>query len=170
MAKIYTQIFHMLYAAEGNVFHLEKYFGYAAEYSVAMSSTPVVAGMDKDPKEDQIWTLEMIALLIEERTKSNPSTFNTIAMVLNRMYRRDSPHRQFTTEDCKNKWHKIFPTTHDAVATVNYLNQLKEIWPDLQYHVEKIHEGITRVTKERETWRETMHIIGGVYLYSLFLP
>ena len=103
VAKIYTQVLHMLYAAEGNVLHLEKYFGYAAEYSVAMSNTPVCADMRQDSKEDQIWTLEMIAVLIEERTRSNPSTFNTIAMVLNRTYRRDPPHRPFTKEDCKNK-------------------------------------------------------------------
>ena len=93
----------MLYAAEGNALHLEKYFEYASEYSVAMSDARFCPSMAKDKKEDQIWTLEMIALLLQERTKSNPSTFRAIATILNRLFRQDSPHRQFTKDDCKNK-------------------------------------------------------------------
>ena len=140
--EIDTQVLYMLLAAAGNALHLEKYFGYAAEYSVAMRDKRFGAGIAKDQQEAQFWSLEAIAVLLEERTKSNPSTFKTISMVLNRLYRKDSPHRHFTKDDCKNKWHTMFPTSHDAVATVNYLQKLQEKWPELQFHVEKMYEGL----------------------------
>ena len=109
--------------AECNNTNVEKYFQYAAEYSASMSEEPhSVTTMKKDNKETQIWLPDMVRILVEDRTKAHPETYQTIVVTLNRMYRsNDCPYRKFTLQDCKNKWHNMFPSSHDAVATVNYL-------------------------------------------------
>ena len=131
------------HAAENNNKNVARYFQYAAEYSASMSEVPrSVATMKKDIQETQVWLPEMVRILVEDRTKACPETYKTIAATLNRMYRKnDCPHRKFTNKDCQNKWYNMFPSSQDAVATVNYLKQMEKLWPGLKYKVEKIYSG-----------------------------
>ena len=45
----------------------------------------------------------------------------------------DKPCRDFTSQDCRNRWHKLFPSEEDANMTVNFLRKLKTKWPGLQF-------------------------------------
>ena len=123
--------------------NVEKYFQYAAEFSASMSEVPrSVTTIQKDKQETQVWLSKMVEILVEERTKAQPETYKTIAGTLNRIYRSgDCLWRKFTPQDCKNKWHHMFPSAEDAVATVNYLKHMQTLWPGLEYKVEKIYSG-----------------------------
>ena len=84
------------------------------------------------------WKDEDEDILIESRCQRNPPTFRNIANEINRKYRLTGQtlDRKFTTQDCRNKWKKLFLNTEDTNMTVQYLRMLKKKWPKLMFYPE----------------------------------
>jgi hypothetical protein len=91
------------------------------------------------------WRDDDVDLLFHARCETNPPTFAFIATQLNMMHKRDGVtlDREFTTRDCINKWHSMFPTSEDANRTVEYLRLLKKFWPGLHFFTEKSEDKLT---------------------------
>ena len=87
------------------------------------------------------WLTADVDDLLESRCSRNPPTFTNIAKQLNRAHRRIGTPLQFpfTARELLNKWQSMFPASNDANRTVQYMDDLKQLWPGLHFHTEKDH-------------------------------
>ena len=86
----------------------------------------------------KVWRKEDIATLIEARCEPSPPTFKNIARELNRTYQRLGLQldRPFTERNCRDRWTYLFPSSDDTSRTMEYIRELKKVWPDMMYHPE----------------------------------
>ena len=124
-------------ATPGNVAKLTKYNELRKLYREMSGETPECDN-PSSPTTPIKWRQEDMKHLVKSRSQINPPTFRAIANELNTYYVRtgdiNKPIRDFTSTDCVNKWHDMFPSQEDAYMTVDFLRRLKEKWPELQYY------------------------------------
>lgn len=109
--------------------------------AIAMNSRKGDRSKVDDPifrKTVKQWRDEDVDVLLNSRCTTNPPTFRHIADQINLMNRTAgrSVDREFTSKDCQNKWHKMFPTSDDANKAVAWLTALNKSWPGLYFQTE----------------------------------
>jgi len=111
------------------------------------------------------WRPDDINTLLASRCQTNPPTFTNIAHELNRLNKRLglTIDRQFTSRDCVNKWYSLFPSSQDAHMTLNFLKELKKLWPQLRM-VTTLDEGNDL---DRPPMLTALHIVVFFLRYSV---
>ena len=93
-----------------------------------MTDSIIDSDVARSRNSKQYWRQDDVEVLFSCRCQDCPATFRMIAAELNRnLQRRRSRNRPFTAQDCKNKWHRLFPSEMDANRTVQFLRDLKRV-------------------------------------------
>ena len=84
------------------------------------------------------WSDSDVDILVNSRCMTNPPTFNYIAAQINLVNDRTGVtiDREFTGNDCSNKWWNMFPSSEDANKTIAWLTYLRKCWPNLHFRTE----------------------------------
>lgn len=105
-----------------------------SKYAEGLNLEDVLDRENNERKRAKEWTEDDVNQLVEARCATNPPSFRMIALSLNQSnHRLGTPmDRPFNENDCRNKWHNLFPSSQDCNKAVEYVRELRKIWPALR--------------------------------------
>ena len=136
-SKVIPKVWMIVSHCITNVYHHITSFSHYLTSVVHCINTNYLSHLHQPVR--QVWRDIDINDLLSLRCQRNPPTFRTIAKALNRMNQRTPDirvDRPFTETECRNKWHRLFPSSQDCNMAIQYIRDLEQLWPGLYWQTE----------------------------------